>query len=576
MVTRSKSGISKKKVFLSTKHPPQLPCTPYYHETEPSSFTAASKSLVWRQAMAEEFSALQRQGTWSLVPNSPDKHVVGCRWVFKIKHNPDGSVARHKARLVAKGFHQEFGVDYTETFSPVVKQATVRIVLTLAVHFHWPLHQLDVTNAFLHGILKEDIYMTQPQGFIDPTFPSHLCKLHKSLYGLKQAPRAWYERFSNYLFGLGFQSTYADPSLFIRHFKNTVTLILLYVDDLIITGSDSTYITYLISQLGLLFEMKNLGQLHHFLGIEVSTTSTGLFLSQTKYAKDLLLRTSMLDCKPVGSPCSSKQSPTCTTSPLMKDPALYRSIAGALQYLTLTRPDLAFAVNLACQYMHSPTEAQFVALKRILRYIKGTLSYGLHIRDGPLRLSAFSDADWAGDTVDRRSTTGFCVFFGQNPVSWCAKKQHTVARSSTESEYRSLAHTAAELSWLQILFKDIGFFLSTRPLIWCDNISAISLASNPVFHARTKHIEVDYHFVRERVLRKDLDIRFVSTQEQVADIFTKGLHPRRFQFLRSKLWVADRPLSLRGPNSTTVQVTEFKSPSDLCLSVENSSSAAIT
>eukprot|EP00268_Persea_americana_P046951 TRINITY_DN4858_c0_g2_i1.p1 TRINITY_DN4858_c0_g2~~TRINITY_DN4858_c0_g2_i1.p1 ORF type:complete len:274 (+),score=35.97 TRINITY_DN4858_c0_g2_i1:107-928(+) len=261
---------------------------------------------------------------------------------------------------------------------------------------------------------KMSIYMTQPQGFIDPAFPSHLCKLHKSLYGLKQAPRAWYERFSNYLFGLGFQSTYADPSLFIRRFKNFVTLLLLYVDDLIITGSEGTYITYLIFDLRLLFEMKNLGKLHHFLGIVVSTTSTGLFLSQTKCAKDSLLRTSMLDCKPVGSPCSSKQSHTCTTSPLMKDPALYRSIAGALQYLTLTRPDLAFAVNLACQYMHSPTEAQFVALQRILHYSKGTLSYGLHIRDGPFRLTAFSCADWAGDIVDRSSTTGF---FGPNPVS---------------------------------------------------------------------------------------------------------------------------------------------------------------
>ena len=219
----------------------------------------------------------------------------------------------------------EFGIDYTETFSPVVKQATVSVVLTLAVHFHWPLHQLDVTNAFLYGILHEDIYRTQPQGFVDQSYPTHLCKLHKSLYGLKQAPRAWYERFSNFLLGLGFQTTYADPSLFIRHFHWSVTLILLYVDDLIITGSDSHYIHCLIAQLHLLFEMKDLSKLHYFLGVEVSYTFSGSFLSQTKYAKDLLARTSMLDCKPIESPCSYKDSSPTSPSPSLSGPTLYRA-----------------------------------------------------------------------------------------------------------------------------------------------------------------------------------------------------------------------------------------------------------
>lgn len=199
--------------------------------------------------MSEEFSTLQRQGTRSIVPYTPDKHLVGCQWVYILKHK-HGSIAQFKARLVATGFHQDQGLDYNQTFSPVVKQATIRVVLSLAVQFNWPLHQLDVTNAFLHGIL-----------------PNHACRLHKSLYRLKQVPRAWFERFPNDLLGLGFHSTYADSSLFVKHYMNSVTVILLYVDDLVMTGNDSGYITYLISQLSLIFEMKNLSKLHHFLGI---------------------------------------------------------------------------------------------------------------------------------------------------------------------------------------------------------------------------------------------------------------------------------------------------------------------
>lgn len=204
---------------------------------------------------------------------------MGCQWVYKIKHHSDGSVARFKARLVAKGFHQEYGVDYNETFSPVVKYATIRVVLSLAVYYNWTILQLDVTNAFLHGILQEEIYMTQPPGFVDNCFPNHVCKLRKSLYGLKQGPRAWYERFSNFLLSLGFLTTYADSSLFIKHHKAPITLVLVYVDDLIITGNDSAYIQSLIRQLNMVFEMKHLGDLHHFLGIEVHRHSHGLFLS---------------------------------------------------------------------------------------------------------------------------------------------------------------------------------------------------------------------------------------------------------------------------------------------------------
>lgn len=265
-----------------------------------------------------------------------------------MKHNPDGSSARFKPKLAAKGYHQEHGVDYTETFSPVVKHATISMVLSLTVHFKWPLHHLDVTDAFLHGILQEDIYMTQPVGFVDPCFPNHICKLHKSLYGFKQAPRAWFEWFSNFLIALGFHNSYADSSLFVRHYKGTITIILVYVDDLIFTDNNSPYITHLIGQLSMVFEMKDLGRLHHFLEIEITYTPTGLFLSQSKYARDLLSRTSMLGCKPIGSPCNCKEAPAVDASSLLHDPTSYRNIVGTLQYLTITSPDISFAVNQAC------------------------------------------------------------------------------------------------------------------------------------------------------------------------------------------------------------------------------------
>lgn len=289
--------------------------------------------------------------------------------------------------------------------------------------------------------------------------------------------------------------------------------------------------------------MKNLGYLHHFLGIEVSRDANGLFLSQSKYVKDLLSRTSMLDCKPYGFPCNYKGSHHTidASAALLTDPTLYRSIIGALPYLTLTRPDLTFVVNQACQHMHNPTVAHFTSLKQILHYLKGTLPYGILNRRGSLTLTAYSDMDWAGDPVDRCSTTDYCVLLGSSPISWCAKKHTTVARSSTEAEYRSLAHTTVEFSWLRLLFKDLQIFRSTCPTIWCDNVLAISLASNPMFHACTRHEEVNYHFVREKVLNKDIVVQYVPAQEKIVDIFTKGLHLRCFQYLWSKLNYTSQP-----------------------------------
>uniref|UniRef100_A0A2N9FEL3 Reverse transcriptase Ty1/copia-type domain-containing protein n=1 Tax=Fagus sylvatica TaxID=28930 RepID=A0A2N9FEL3_FAGSY len=530
MQTRSKSGIVKKKSFATST-------TINYLQTKPPNFTIASKIPEWRVAMASEFDALQQQHTWSLIPLCSGQNLVGCCWVYKIKRNTDGSVSRYKARLVSKGFHQKAGVDFNETFSPVVKPPTVRIILSLAAQNQWPLRQLDVSNAFLHGLLKESVFMAQPLGFIDSTQPSHVCKLHKSLYGLKQAPRAWFERFTSHLLTLGFTASLADASLFVLHHGSTTVYLLLYVDDIIITGNNSTAISDIISQLSAAFELKDLGPLRYFLGLQIDYKKVGLFVHQHKYITDLLHKFQMTDCKASPTPIATTPPISTDNNDALSDPTPFRSLVGALQYATFTRLDIAFAVNRVCQFMHKPSTVHFVAAKRILRYLKGTLHKGVLFQPGPLALTAFTDADWAGDPSDRRSTSRVIVFLGHNLITWLAKKQHTISRSSTEAEYRSLATGAAELAWLRQVLCDLKLFLPSAPLIWCDNTSALALASNPVFHGRTKHIEADYHFVREKVVCGDLLLQFISIHDQLADIFTKALPSTRFLQLCSKLMV---------------------------------------
>ncbi|XP_058221119.1 uncharacterized mitochondrial protein AtMg00810-like [Rhododendron vialii] len=338
----------------------------------------------------------------------------------------------------------------------------------------------------------------------------------------------------------------ADSSLFILHKPTSITLILVYVDDIILTGSDSPFLSQLVSLLGSKFVMKDLGSLHYFLGLEVTYFQHGLCLTQSKYVSEILTKAGMEDCKPSASPTSTK-GPYDPSDPPFDNVSLFRTLVGSLQYLTLTRPDIAFAVNTVCQHMHQPKLSHFLAVKRLIRYIKGTINHGLYFTDGPLSLTAYADADWAGDPVDRRSTSGFVVFLGATPVSWSAKKQPTVARSSTEAEYRAMAQTAADLVWIPQLLTELQVSIAPPHVLWCDNRSAMALASNPVFHACTKHIEIDYHFIREQVLAKKLVLHFIASHAQVANIFTKGLPVSRFVFLKSKLKVGSSPtMSLQG------------------------------
>jgi histone deacetylase 1/2 len=423
--------------------------------------------------MEAEFHALQQNQTWRLVPRPARANVVGSKWVFKLKYRPDGSVDKHKARLVARGFTQRFGVDYEDTFSPVVKPATVRLVLSLAVSRGWHLRQIDVNNAFLPGLLDEEVYMQQPPGFEDPQHPSYVCKLQKALYGLKQSPRAWYSRLSDKLQQLGFLPSRADTSLFILHQGAVQIHVLVYVDDIIIAGSSSSVVDALLRQLSAAFPLKDLGRLNYFLGIEVTHNSGGIVLSQHKYAIDLLQRGLMENCKSVSTPMSiTDKLGRDSGTPLSSEDAFkYRSMVGGLQYLTLTRPDISYSVNKVCQFLSAPTDVHWEAVKRILRYIKGTVSTGLKIRrSSSSLLSVFTDADWAGCTDDRRSTGGFAVFFGSNLISWSSRKQPTVSRSSTEAEYKALANGTAEVSWIQSLLKELYVMQPRAPVLWCNNL----------------------------------------------------------------------------------------------------------
>ncbi|KAI5343142.1 hypothetical protein L3X38_011018 [Prunus dulcis] len=501
MQTRSKSGIVKPKPF--EEYQCYLTTIPSLHDAaEPATYKAASQSSIWIQDMREEIEALHTQGTWDLVSMPVDKNIVGSRWVYRVKKNSDGSVARHKARLVTQGFSQAPGLDFRETFSPVVRHTTVRLVLSIATMNRWSLRQLNVKNDFLHSDLEEEVFMRQPQGFEDSKYPTHVCRLRKSFYGLKQAPRAWNAKFTGHLPAVGFTVSHSDPSFFVKHVGSDSVILLLYVDDIILTGSKDSLVQEVIDELSAVFEMKDMGRLTYFLGLQISYHDNGdIFVCQTKYARDLLAKASMDTYRSCTTPCKPHCQLLASEGDSLSDPTIYRSIVGALQYLTFTRPDLCYAVNIVCQYMTQPSDLHFQLVKRIL-----------------------SDADWASDMNTRRSTTGFVVYLGNNPVFWQSKKQNSVSRSSTEAEYRALVNTAADVAWVRQVLLDLKIFLPQPPTIHCDNLSALALSSNPVYHSRIKHLDIDFHFVRERVQKKDLFVQYIPTEEQVADIFTKGLH----------------------------------------------------
>jgi hypothetical protein len=334
--------------------------------------------------------------------------------------------------------------------------------------------------------------------------------------------------------------------LFVYNRDGATAYLLLYVDDMILSASTPSLLRHVIARLHDAFAVKDMGPMRHFLGIHVRRDSAGIFLSQSQYAEELLERAGMANCKPVATPADTKSKPSSSDGAFLADATTYRSIAGALQYLTISRPDIAYAVQQVCLHMHAPRDVHQLMLKRILRYIKGTLRMGIQLHAARSQtITVYSDADWAGCQDTRRSTFGFCVFLGDSLISWSSKRQTTVSRSSAEAEYRAVANAVAECSWLRHLLGEPLCKVPSATVAFCDNISSVYMSRNPVHHRRTKHIELE-HFVREKVAIGEVRVTHVPSARQIADVFTKGLPSALFLDFRDSLSVTTGDVATAG------------------------------
>jgi hypothetical protein len=507
---------------------------------EPSSSEEAEPHAAWRAAMMDEMGSIEENKTWTLTTLPAGKRPIGLKWVFKLKRNSAGEVIKHKARLVAKGYVQRAGVDFDEVFAPVARLDSVRLLLAIAAHCGWEVHHLDVKSAFLNGELEEEVYVTQPPGFEQAGEEEKVLRLSKSLYGLRQAPRAWNAKLDTTLLSLGFQRSPSDHAVYVRRDGEERVLLGVYVDDLIITGSSTEVVARFKEQMLSTFSMSDLGLLSFYLGIEVQQSSSGITLKQAAYAAKLVDRAGLSGCNPVGIPMEPRLKLSKNSSNPPVDVTLYRSIVGSLRYLVHTRPDITFAVGFISRFMEAPTTEHWAAVKQLIRYIAGTLHYGCRYERGmgEPRLLGYSDADWAGDVDDRKSTSGMVFFLGGSVVCWQSQKQKAIALSTCEAEYISATTAACQGVWLRRMIRELrGEERSTTILI--DNQSAIQLCKNPVFHDRSKHIETRYHFIRECVQDGRINVEHINTNEQLADIMTKALPRARFQELRGKLGIVN-------------------------------------
>ncbi|GKB31065.1 retrovirus-related pol polyprotein from transposon TNT 1-94 [Tanacetum coccineum] len=441
----------------------------------------------------------------------------------------------HQARLVARGYRQEEGIDFEESFAPVARLEAIRIFLAFAAHMNMVIYQMDVKTAFLNGNLREEVYVSQPDGFVDPDKPNHVYKLKKALYGLKQAPRAWYDMLSSFLISNDFSKGSVDPTLFIRREGNDLILVQIYVDDIIFAASTPELCDLFAKIMCSKFKMSMMGKISFFLGLQISQSPRGIFINQSKYALESLKKYGYESCDPVDTPMVEKSKLDEDKEGKAVDPSHYRGMIGTLLYLTASRPDLQFAICMCARYQARPTEKHLNAVKRIFRYLKGTVHRGLwYPKDSSFALTAFADADHAGCQDTRRSTSGSIQLLGDRLVSWSSKRQKSAAISSTEAEYIALSGCCAQVLWMRSQLTDYGFGFNKIPM-YCDNKSAIALCCNNVQHSRSKHIDIRFHFIKEHVENGVIELYFVNTEYQLADIFTKALGRERIEFLINKL-----------------------------------------
>ena len=507
----------------------------FLSQIEPKKIEDAMEDSSWIEAMQEELNQFERSKVWRLVPRPKSHPVIGTKWVFRNKMDEDGIITRNKARLVAKGYSQEEGIDYDETFAPVARLEAIRIFLAFAAHMKFKVFQMDVKSAFLNGELQEEVYVEQPPGFINPSLSNYVYRLDKALYGLKQAPRAWYETLTSFLIENGFTRGRVDTTLFLRKHKDRVLLVQIYVDDIIFGSTDEKLCKRFSKLMQSKFEMSMMGELNFFLGLQVKQTEEGIFINQAKYIKDLLKKYGMESASPMKTPIAPATKLDKDENGKCIDITQYRGMIGSLLYLTASRPDIMFATCICARFQANPKESHLSAVKRILRYLKGTPYLGLwYPKESSFDLIGYTDADYAGCKIDRKSTSGTCQLLGNRLVSWFSKKQNSVSTSTAEAEYIAAGSCCAQILWMRNQLADYGFDFKSIP-IHCDNTSAIAITHNPVMHSRTKHIEIRYHFIRDHVQNGTISLQYIPTEDQLADVFTKPLDESRFNRLISEL-----------------------------------------
>ncbi|GJW75731.1 putative ribonuclease H-like domain-containing protein [Tanacetum coccineum] len=479
-------------------------------KVEPKNFKMAVIEDCWFQAMQDEIHEFDRLEVWELVPRPIYVMVIALKWIYKVKLDEYGDVLKNKARLVAKGYRQEEGIDFEESFAPVARIEAIRIFIANAATKNMIIYQMDVKTAFLNGDLQEEVFVSQPEGFEDQENPTHVYRLKKALYGLKQAPRAWYDTLSKFLLANHFFKGAVDPTLFTRKTGKHILLVQIYVDDIIFASTDHNACNTFSKEMSSKFQMSMMGQMSFFLGLQVSQSPRGIFINQAKYALKTLKKYGMDLSDPVDTPMVDRLK-------------LDEDIMGIPVDQTRLRG------------MAKPTKTHFVAIKRIFGYLKGTINMGLwYPKDNAMSLTAYADADHAGCQDSRRSTSGSAQFLGDRLVSWSSKKQRSTAISTIEAEYIAMSGCCAQILWMRSQLKDYRFDFNKIPL-YCDNKSAIALCCNNVQHSRSKHIDIRHHFIREQVENRVVELYFVETNYQLADILTKALPRERFEFLLPRL-----------------------------------------
>lgn len=484
--------------------------------------------------MKKELDSLKDNNAWTIVDRPKNKKILTNRWVFKIKRKQDGSINCYKARLVARGHEQKHGIDYNEVFAPVARYETIRTFLAGCVEAEMYIHQMDVVTAYVQGDLSDEIYMELPILNADEDRSEQVCQLKKPLYGLKQAGREWYKKINNYLSSIGMKKTESDPCVYVNTDEEKV-IIVLYVDDLLIASKNLSLLKETKSRLMEKFKMNDLGELNDILGMKINREdSTGkIKISQERFANDLLKKFGMEESKTVATPLDPNVKLSNSSKPETQEEIEkmktkpYRELIGGLIYMAnTTRPDIAFATSTLSRFCNNPGEIHWKAAKRVLRYIKGTINRGITYVKSEEPLTAFVDADWGGDIDDRRSYTGEVFMLANGPISWGAHKQKSVALSTMEAEYMALSDATREIIYLRRLLNHMKFdeLIEGQTTIYCDNQSAINLSKNQVYHGRSKHIDLRYHFSREAQERGDIMIKYLPTERMTADILTKGLH----------------------------------------------------